>query len=58
VAGSESFDHELDAVVHALTGDVPAATEGEHIIANMALLDAIYVQAGVARPADREETRA
>lgn len=50
VAGRETFDHELDAVVEALRSGRPALTEGGDIIATMTLIDAIYRRAGVARP--------
>lgn len=50
VAGRETYDHELDAVVTALSTGDPAATEQGDIIATMELLDAIYAEAGVARP--------
>lgn len=50
VAGRETFDHELDAVVDTLRTGRPALTEGEDIIATMGLIDRIYEAAGVARP--------
>ncbi|GAB3601065.1 Gfo/Idh/MocA family oxidoreductase [Microbacterium tumbae] len=50
VAGRETYDHELDAVVQAIETGVPAATESADLVATMELIDAIYAAAGVSRP--------
>jgi predicted dehydrogenase len=50
VAGAETYDHQLAAVVAALAAGTPLPTEGEDPVANMAVIDAIYAAAGVARP--------
>jgi predicted dehydrogenase len=50
VAGRETYDHQLEAVVHALADGTPLPTEGADPIRNMALIDAIYAAAAVARP--------
>ncbi|UQN28775.1 Gfo/Idh/MocA family protein [Brachybacterium kimchii] len=56
VAGRETYDHELDAVVTALSTGRPADTEQGDIVATMELLDAIYAKARVARPPSSEKT--
>lgn len=50
VAGRETYEHELDGVVAALETGTQAATEGEDIIATMALLDVVYAAAVAERP--------
>jgi predicted dehydrogenase len=50
VAGNETYDHQLAAVVGALADGTPLATEGSDPVANMAVIDAIYAAAGVERP--------
>jgi predicted dehydrogenase len=49
VAGRQTYDHQLDAVLTALGTGAPLATEGDDPIANMAAIDAIYAAAGFAR---------
>lgn len=55
VGGRETYDHELDAVVDALTQGTPADTEGADFVPTMALIDAIYAAAGVMRPSVARE---
>jgi predicted dehydrogenase len=50
VGGSETYDYQLDALVRAVTGGEPAATEGQDFVPNMELMDAIYAAAGTPRP--------
>jgi predicted dehydrogenase len=50
VAGQETYDHQLAAVITALGDGQPLPTEGEDPVANMAAIDAIYARAGVNRP--------
>ncbi|NQX28919.1 Gfo/Idh/MocA family oxidoreductase [Microbacteriaceae bacterium VKM Ac-2854] len=50
VGGRETYDHELDAVVHALQFREAAATGPSDFVATMRVIDAIYAAAGVARP--------
>ncbi|MGI3781524.1 MAG: Gfo/Idh/MocA family protein [Janthinobacterium lividum] len=47
LAGAETYDYQLDAVVDALTHGKPADTEGLDYVPNMAVMDAIYTAAGV-----------
>ncbi|GAA1917620.1 Gfo/Idh/MocA family oxidoreductase [Microbacterium aoyamense] len=49
VAGRETYDHELDAVVRALETGEPADTEGDDYVATMEVIDAIYAAANVKR---------
>ena len=50
IAGLETYDHQLDALVDAVTTGRTQPTEGPDFVANMALIDAIYAAAGVPRP--------
>lgn len=50
VAGQETYDHQLAAVAGALRSGEPLPTEGQDPVGNMAVIDAIYARAGVARP--------
>jgi predicted dehydrogenase len=50
VAGLETYDHQLAAVHEGLRSGARLPTEDEDPVANMALIDAIYASAGVARP--------
>jgi predicted dehydrogenase len=50
VAGDETYDHQLAAVVSAIADGTPLPTEGDDPVANMAVIDEIYRAAGVARP--------
>jgi predicted dehydrogenase len=47
VAGEETYDHQLAAVVGALTSGDPLPTEGDDPVGNMRVIDAIYAAAGV-----------
>jgi predicted dehydrogenase len=47
--GQETFDHQLEAVIGALTHETPLPTEAPDFVANMAAIDAIYLQAGLRR---------
>jgi hypothetical protein len=47
--GDETFDHQMDAVVRALTDDTALPTESADFVANMAAMDAIYATAGFRR---------
>jgi len=49
VAGMETYDHQLAAVIAALASGESLPTEGEDSIGNMAVIDAIYRAAGVDR---------
>ncbi len=49
VAGEETYDHQLAAVVDALTSGEPLPTEGRDPVANMHVIDAVYAAAGVSR---------
>jgi predicted dehydrogenase len=51
VAGDETYDHQLAAVVAAIADGTPLPTEGADPVANMAVIDAIYAAAGVDRTA-------
>ncbi len=46
LAGRETYDYQLDALVHTVRTDEPAATEGPDFVPNMAVIDAIYRKAG------------
>jgi predicted dehydrogenase len=51
VAGLTTYDHQLAAVIDGLANGTPTLTEGADIIANAAVIDAIYAAAGfAARP--------
>jgi predicted dehydrogenase len=50
VAGEETYDHQLAAVVDALVGGDPLPTEGPDPVGNMRVIDAVYAAAGVPRP--------
>jgi predicted dehydrogenase len=47
VAGEETYDHQLAAVVDALASGEPLPTEGRDAVGNMRVIDAIYAAAGV-----------
>jgi predicted dehydrogenase len=49
VAGRETYDHQLDAVLAALASGEPLPTEGADSVANMRTIDAIYASAGLHR---------
>jgi hypothetical protein len=46
VAGLATYDHQLAAVVDAITTGVPTLTEGADIVGNAVAIDAIYAAAG------------
>ena len=50
VAGAETYDHQLAAVHEALRSGARLPTEDADPVGNMAVIDAIYASAGVARP--------
>jgi predicted dehydrogenase len=47
VAGEETYDHQLAAVVDALASGDPLPTEGRDPVGNMKVIDAVYAAAGV-----------
>ena len=47
VAGLTTYDHQLEAVVVALTTGAPVLTEGADILGNARAIDAIYAAAGI-----------
>jgi predicted dehydrogenase len=47
VAGRETYDHQLEAVLAALASGTPLPTEGADSVANMRTIDAIYAAAGL-----------
>jgi predicted dehydrogenase len=51
VAGDETYDHQLAAILRSLADGTPLPTEGDDPVANMSVIDAIYAAAGVDRPA-------
>ena len=51
VAGRETYDHQLEAVVHAIATGQLLPTEGADSLANMIVIDNIYAAAGIVRPA-------
>jgi predicted dehydrogenase len=50
VAGEQTYDHQMEAVLTALRTGAPLPTEGADPVANMTAIDAIYAAAGFARP--------
>ncbi len=46
VAGLATYDHQLAAILAALTDNTPLPTEGSDIIGNMTVIDAIYAASG------------
>ena len=50
VASAETYDHQLAAVHEALRSGARLPTEDADPVGNMAVIDAIYASAGVARP--------
>lgn len=51
VAGDETYDHQLAALVQGIVTGTALASEGADPIANMVVIDAIYAAAAVRRPA-------
>jgi predicted dehydrogenase len=49
VRGSETYDHQLEAIIRGLATGEQLLTEGDDSIANMVVMDAIYAKAGIAR---------
>lgn len=47
VAGQETYDHQLAAVLHGLQTGQPLATEGQDSVNNMRVIDDIYRVAGI-----------
>ena len=50
VAGRQTYDHQLEAVLDALDAGTALPTEGDDPIRNMAVIDAVYAAAGFERP--------
>ena len=50
VAGEESYDHQLAAVLDGLASGEKLPTEGQDSVDNMRLIDSIYASAGFDRP--------
>lgn len=49
VAGRETYDHQLDALLEGLSSGASLLTEGADSVANMTVIDAIYAAAGIDR---------
>lgn len=49
IGGNETYDYQLDALVHALTSGEPADTEGQDFVATMNVIDEIYAEVGMSR---------
>ena len=47
VAGEETYDHQLAAVLAALASGEPLPTEGQDVVGNMQAIDAVYAAAGM-----------
>jgi predicted dehydrogenase len=50
VAGDETYDHQLDAVVRGIASGEQLPTEGADSVATMTVIDGIYARAGYERP--------
>lgn len=50
VPGETTYDHQLAHMIDVLNTNAPPLTGGADAVANMALIDAVYAAAGVARP--------
>jgi hypothetical protein len=50
VAGRQTYDHQLEAVLAALDSGAPLPTEGDDPIRTMTVIDSIYAAAGFERP--------
>lgn len=50
VPGETTYDHQLAHMMDVLKTNAPSLTGGTDAVANMALIDAVYAAAGVARP--------
>lgn len=55
--GRETYDHQMEAIVEGFSSGAALPTEGPDPIATMELIDAVYLAAGVERPAARPATR-
>lgn len=51
VNGLATYDHQLAHMMDVMKNNAPPVTGGADAVANMALIDAVYAAAGVARPA-------
>lgn len=51
VEGQTTYDHQLAHMIDVMKTNAPPLTGGADAVANMALIDAVYAAAGVARPA-------
>ena len=49
VRGDTTYTHQLRAFVEAVRGGAPMATDAQHGVANMRVIDAIYEKAGLSR---------
>ncbi|MBT2566335.1 Gfo/Idh/MocA family oxidoreductase [Arthrobacter sp. ISL-85] len=49
VRGLETYDHQLEAIIHALQSGHELPTEGRDSLANMKIIDGIYAAAGLSR---------
>lgn len=47
VQGTETYDHQLDAIVRGLKSGEPLLTEGTDSVRNMTAIDAIYAASGI-----------
>ena len=50
VEGQTTYDHQLAHMIDVMNTNAPPLTGGADAVANMALIDAVYAAAGVARP--------
>ena len=50
VPGETTYDHQLTHMLDVMKTNAPPLTGGADSVANMALIDAVYAAAGVARP--------
>lgn len=50
VPGETTYDHQLAHMIDVMKANAPPLTGGADSVANMALIDAVYAAAGVARP--------
>ncbi len=50
VSGDKTYDYQLAHMIDVMWGKVSPLTGGADAVANMALIDAVYAAAGVARP--------
>ena len=50
VPGETTYDHQLAHMLDVMNSNAPPLTGGADAVANIALIDAVYAAAGVARP--------